>query len=625
MDQCMAVKYKIPEYYWLNQGTSNLADDEKRFHSVIGDIQKLKKMVEEEGFRNINSQDDIGRSPLYKACRIGNFNVVKYLIEKGADVNAESKKGLHKARIPLHKAVEIRNLEIVKHLLLKGVQIQEKNEDHRTALHIAVWNDDLEIVKCLIQYGADVNSCDNFLRTPLHIAVFENKIEFVKILLQHGAIITAKTFQGETPLHLAKRKGHSDIINLLKEKNAPNLRNTKQAKIAAKRKADFDEDTSDSSTSDEDQRASNKKSAILKSGVEHKTSTTTCNQNSKDKKEKKLEKKLKKKEMEKEEVKMLMKIVMDNPSMLKEMAEKLQTIENSIFMLQTTGTGSGTTGNSSKSRSKRKRSKVEQIDDQTSDINSNSNKEITSKSDTNSNQKLDGTTEDQNENNGLNSERNEFRFAQIGDQNVEASLNSNKEIINKLGQEIANTDKSGTTTFNLNQDCSTPDQNENNCPNSENESFRVDQIDDQLVEASSNSSKEIIIELRQEIANLRMVKDDISAIKDAMNEKLSENIDKKFDSNGQSRLEEVKELKQNLKDLKNEMDDLQEKLDQKNQKLAIQKGKCDKLENQQNILMQILNIPENERNFGTLREALENLKNDYVIEKERAEHLATIS
>ena len=285
-------------------------------------------------------------------------------------------------------------------------------------------------------------------------------------------------------------------------------------------------------------------------------------------------------------------------------------------------TGTGTTRNSSKSSSKRKRSKVEQIDDQTSDINSNSNKEITSKSDTNSNQKLDGTTEDQNENNGLNSERIEFRFAQIGDQNVEASLNSNKEIINKLGQEIANTDKSGTNTFNLNQDCSTPDQNENN---SENELLRVDQIDDQLVEASSNSSKEIIIELRQEIANLRMVKDDISAIKDAMNEKLSENIDKKFDSNGQSRLEEVKELKQNLKDLKNEMDDLQEKLDQKNQKLAIQKGKCDKLENQQNILMQILNIPENERNFGTLREALENLKNDYVVEKERAEHLATIS
>ena len=199
------------------------------------------------------------------------------------------------------------------------------------------------------------------------------------------------------------------------------------------------------------------------------------------------------------------------------------------------------------------------------------------------------------------SERNDFRVSQVG----EASLNSNKEILIEFRQEKSCTN----TRSNLNQDI---------CPNSES-------IGDKLIEAISNSSREIIIELRQEIAYLRMVKDDILAIKDAMNEKLSENIVNKFDSSGQSRLEEVKELKQNLKDLKNEMDDLQEKLDQKNQKLAIQKGKCDKLENQQNILMQILNIPENERNFGTLREALENLKNDYVIEKERAEHLATIS
>lgn len=67
----MALKYKIdkiPEYYWLNQETSNLADDEKRFHSLIGQLKKLKEMVGKKGFRNIciNSQDDIGRSPLYK-------------------------------------------------------------------------------------------------------------------------------------------------------------------------------------------------------------------------------------------------------------------------------------------------------------------------------------------------------------------------------------------------------------------------------------------------------------------------------------------------------------------------------------------------------------------------------
>ena len=58
------------------------------------------------------------------------------------------------------------------------------------------------------------------------------------------------------------------------------------------------------------------------------------------------------------------------------------------------------------------------------------------------------------------------------------------------------------------------------------------------------------------------------------------------------------------------------------QKLSIQKEKCNTLEVQQNILMDILDIPLEERNFLSLRGGLENLKNDYLNEKERADNLA---
>ena len=43
-------KHKIPEYYWLNQETSNLADDEKRFHSLIGQLKKLKEWRKKKVF-----------------------------------------------------------------------------------------------------------------------------------------------------------------------------------------------------------------------------------------------------------------------------------------------------------------------------------------------------------------------------------------------------------------------------------------------------------------------------------------------------------------------------------------------------------------------------------------------
>ena len=45
------------------------------------------------------------------------------------------------------------------------------------------------------------------------------------------------------------------------------------------------------------------------------------------------------------------------------------------------------------------------------------------------------------------------------------------------------------------------------------------------------------------------------------------------------------------------------------QKLSIQMEKCNTLEVQQNILMDILNIPPEKRNFSSLREDLEHLKN----------------
>ena len=53
------------------------------------------------------------------------------------------------------------------------------------------------------------------------------------------------------------------------------------------------------------------------------------------------------------------------------------------------------------------------------------------------------------------------------------------------------------------------------------------------------------------------------------------------------------------------------------QKLDIQRGKCNSLEVQQDILMNMLNIPSNERNFMSLRKELQNLLNG----KERADSL----
>ena len=155
------------------------SDNEILFHThsvtSSGDLLKLKKLIEEKGgFQNvINSKDYAGCSPLCKAIKRGNFDMVKYLIEKGADVNAEwmPKKVEFELRkkIPLHIAIEKEEFLIMRHLLQKGAQIQATAEyGGDTALHIAIRStDNPEIVTNLIEFGAaDVNAVNKDIKTP---------------------------------------------------------------------------------------------------------------------------------------------------------------------------------------------------------------------------------------------------------------------------------------------------------------------------------------------------------------------------------------------------------------------------------------------------------------------------
>ena len=98
---------------------------------------------------------------------------MKYLVEKGADINA---KGRYDSLTVLHYAAGSGNLDLVKYLVEKGADVNAKGcYDSWTVLHQAAKKGNLDLVKYLVEKGADVNAEDGYGRTPADAGNWEIK------------------------------------------------------------------------------------------------------------------------------------------------------------------------------------------------------------------------------------------------------------------------------------------------------------------------------------------------------------------------------------------------------------------------------------------------------------------
>ncbi len=114
-------------------------------------------------------------------------------------------RGLHcfLPSIPLHSTSIKGNLEIVQFLIEKGAVVNAKDEDKQTAIHFASENGHIQIVQYLIEKGADVNAKDYYEQTALHFASEEGHLQIVQYLIEKGAEVNAKDDKGQTALNLA--------------------------------------------------------------------------------------------------------------------------------------------------------------------------------------------------------------------------------------------------------------------------------------------------------------------------------------------------------------------------------------------------------------------------------------
>jgi len=159
---------------------------------------------------NSNAQD------IFSAAAEGNLERIKQLISENHELVKECNKNQNTA---LHLAAQRGHLETVRYLLDKGAEVNAKSKYETTPLFSAAETGNLELAEMLIKYKADVNAVSQFFGTALHRAVYMGHPEVVKLLLKHGADVTIQNSTG-TVLHTSALLGRPNLARLLIEYGA---------------------------------------------------------------------------------------------------------------------------------------------------------------------------------------------------------------------------------------------------------------------------------------------------------------------------------------------------------------------------------------------------------------------
>ena len=207
--------------------------------AASGDLDSVKKILEQDPSL-VNQDDQYEWRPIFHAGLRRHYDVVKYLIDCGADLAAHDGYVIHYAGqvrdnkeiisllvayggLDAHAkpaseiarqfiyAVFLANAERVNAMLRdNSALVEERYARGDTALHHATRNGDLEIVKQLVNGGADVNATTDNNHFPLYCAAGHGHVETTEYLVENGADLQARLSDGKTVTEWLKQYADHD-------------------------------------------------------------------------------------------------------------------------------------------------------------------------------------------------------------------------------------------------------------------------------------------------------------------------------------------------------------------------------------------------------------------------------
>lgn len=179
-------------------------------YSVSIQFPEIAKVLLEADAELVKCQDKFGKSPLHCAVEAGSEELVRLLLEYGADVNVRCHEGLTPLMNCCTQDPDGERTGVMRILLEAGAIIDLTDyRGKRTALHVAVVSGNARAVELLIGAGADVNNIDKTLHTPLTLALVtgvrgpvinENFMRIISLLVSAGAQLNISISESCNPL-----------------------------------------------------------------------------------------------------------------------------------------------------------------------------------------------------------------------------------------------------------------------------------------------------------------------------------------------------------------------------------------------------------------------------------------
>lgn len=163
---------------------------------------------------NANAKNVDNRTALHYAVAGKNKDAMQFLLQRRVKVDQKDKHGV----APIHLAAWFGSLEILKSLVQAGAEQKVENEEGLNILHCAAINNHTEIVEYIVNdlQMKELDKEDRSGNRPFALAAEHGCAEMLDMLMEPYEMATMKpNKRGDTPLHLAARNDQLEAVQLL--------------------------------------------------------------------------------------------------------------------------------------------------------------------------------------------------------------------------------------------------------------------------------------------------------------------------------------------------------------------------------------------------------------------------